>query len=96
MTKLTGVKTDITKDDSSSADQLREAFRGLAGEKVHSFYHRSDWKLILQPYITELDFKFASLPPETVRFLSEVMPVTEQDPDQSDGSSHAYDCKSHD
>jgi len=27
-------QTDITKDDSSSADQLREAFRGMAGEKV--------------------------------------------------------------
>ena len=27
-------QTDITKDDSSSADQLREAFRGMAGDKV--------------------------------------------------------------
>lgn len=27
-------QTDITKDDSSSAEQLREAFRGMAGEKV--------------------------------------------------------------
>jgi hypothetical protein len=33
MQQLTG-QTDITKDDSSSADQLREAFRGMAGEKV--------------------------------------------------------------
>lgn len=28
------IQVDITKDDTSSADQLREAFRGMAGEKV--------------------------------------------------------------
>jgi hypothetical protein len=27
-------QVDITKDDSSSADQLRDALRGLAGDKV--------------------------------------------------------------
>lgn len=47
-----------------------------------------------QPYITDLDFKYASLPPETVRFLSEFMPATQQDADQTDGSPNAYDCES--
>ncbi|WWD18173.1 hypothetical protein CI109_102622 [Kwoniella shandongensis] len=53
---------DLTKDDASSPEQLREAFRGVAGNK---------------PYITDLDFQYAQLPKETVRFLEEVMPIEE-------------------
>ncbi|WWC88137.1 uncharacterized protein L201_003041 [Kwoniella dendrophila CBS 6074] len=56
---------DLTKDDASSPEQLREAFRGIAGDK---------------PYITDLDFQYAQLPKEIVRFLSEVMPE-EVDPE---------------
>jgi hypothetical protein len=35
---LIRVQVDLTKDDSSSPDQLREAFRGMAGEKVGIHY----------------------------------------------------------
>ncbi|OCF43214.1 cofilin [Kwoniella heveanensis CBS 569] len=50
---------DLTKDDASSPEQLREAFRGMAGGK---------------PYVTDIDFQYAQLPKETVRFLEEIMP----------------------
>ncbi|WWC68409.1 uncharacterized protein I206_102336 [Kwoniella pini CBS 10737] len=50
---------DLTKDDASSPEQLREAFRGMAGDK---------------PYVTDLDFQYAQLPKETIRFLFEAMP----------------------
>ncbi|RSH92750.1 hypothetical protein EHS25_008196 [Saitozyma podzolica] len=52
--------TDIMKDDSSSAEQLREAFRGMAGDKA---------------YVTDTDFQQAHLPRETIRILGEVMPI---------------------
>ncbi|WWD05463.1 hypothetical protein V865_003540 [Kwoniella europaea PYCC6329] len=55
---------DLTKDDASSPEQLREAFRGMAGDK---------------PYVTDIDFQYAHLPKETIRFLSEIMPE-EKDP----------------
>ncbi|WVF70936.1 hypothetical protein IAT40_005731 [Kwoniella sp. CBS 6097] len=55
---------DLTKDDASSPEQLREAFRGMAGDK---------------PYVTDIDFQYAQLPKETVRFLEEIMPE-EQNP----------------
>lgn len=51
---------EITKDDASSADQLREAFRDVAGDKG---------------YVTESDLKFANLAPESVRYLAEAMPA---------------------
>jgi hypothetical protein len=88
--KRAHVQTDITKDDSSSADQLREAFRGMAGEKVCSEPLKFADE---QPYVTDLDFKYASLPPEITRFLSEVMPVVEPVEGHTDGSANAYDCE---
>ncbi|BEI94756.1 uncharacterized protein CcaverHIS019_0703370 [Cutaneotrichosporon cavernicola] len=51
---------EITKDDASSADQLREAFRDVAGDKG---------------YVTESDLRFANLSPESVRYLAEAMPA---------------------
>ncbi|ODO11861.1 hypothetical protein I350_00645 [Cryptococcus amylolentus CBS 6273] len=51
---------DITQDDASSPEQLREAFRGMAAEK---------------PYVTDLDFEYAHLPKETMKYLKEAMPV---------------------
>ncbi|TXT04338.1 hypothetical protein VHUM_04105 [Vanrija humicola] len=50
---------EITKDDVSSGDQLREAFRDVGGDKG---------------YVTQQDLKFANLSPDAVRFLSEAMP----------------------
>jgi hypothetical protein len=44
--------------------------------------------------VTDLDFKYANLPPVITRFLSEVMPVVETEGQaHSDGSANAYDCK---
>jgi len=76
---ITDIQVEITKDDASSADQLREAFRDLGGEKG---------------YVTKQDLKFANLPPDTVRFLSEVMP-TVQGEQTEDGQSNVlgYDCE---
>lgn len=59
-------QVEITKDDASSADQLREAFRDLAGDKG---------------YVTKQDLKSANLPPDTVRFLSESMPTVQEGED---------------
>jgi len=48
--------------------------------------------------VTELDFQYASLPPETIRFLEEVMPaLAEDEPDKNgsaNGMTKAFDCKS--
>ncbi|KAF8606856.1 hypothetical protein BDV93DRAFT_488758 [Ceratobasidium sp. AG-I] len=49
---------DITEDQTSPA-QLRDAFRGLAGDK---------------PFVTELDLRAALLPPTAVEYLQQVMP----------------------
>ncbi|CAD6589570.1 MAG: hypothetical protein TREMPRED_005437, partial [Tremellales sp. Tagirdzhanova-0007] len=72
---------DITKDDSSSSDQLREAFRGMAKDKV---------------YVTELDFQHASLPPVMIRFLEQVMPAAmvrhdELESETTNGATRMYD-----
>ncbi|KAL1405125.1 alpha-actinin [Vanrija albida] len=53
---------EITKDDVSSGDQLREAFRDVGGDKG---------------YVTQQDLKFANLSPDAVRFLSEAMPAVD-------------------
>ncbi|OWT40893.1 actin cross-linking [Cryptococcus neoformans] len=77
---------NITQDDASSPEQLREAFRGMAGEK---------------PYVTDLDFEYAHLPKETVRFLQEAMPETSELPEleegmerPANGTTKAYDYNS--
>ena len=86
---------DITKDDSSSSDQLREAFRGMAKDKVRlPLRMRTDDKM----YVTELDFQHASLPPETIRFLEEVMPCStdgngELEKETTNGATRTYDCR---
>ncbi|ORY28583.1 calponin homology domain-containing protein [Naematelia encephala] len=68
---------DITKDDSSSPDQLREAFRSMAGDK---------------PFVTDIDFTQASLPKETIRFLEEVMPLQEgRNPNDENASTRYFD-----
>jgi len=50
---------EITEDQTSS-EQLREAFRGIAHDK---------------PYVTELDLQVALLPPGSLDYLREVMPL---------------------
>jgi len=51
---------DIT-EDQTSPEQLRESFRGIAGNK---------------PFVTELDLRLAQLPVSAVDYLSEVIPST--------------------
>jgi hypothetical protein len=63
----------------------------MAGEKVR--YERPV-EADHQPYVTDLDFKYASLPPEITRFLSEVMPAVDSVDGHADGSANAYDCMS--
>lgn len=73
---------EITKDDVSSADQLREAFRDLAGDKG---------------YVTEQDLKFANLGTETVGFLTSVMPCVETEEEAADAAARKpmFDCEWH-
>ncbi|KAG0704246.1 calponin homology domain-containing protein [Suillus ampliporus] len=51
---------DIT-EDQTSPEQLRESFRGIAGDK---------------PFVTELDMRLAQLPVSAVDYLREVIPST--------------------
>lgn len=75
---------EITKDDVSSADQLREAFRDLAGDKG---------------YVTEQDLRFANLGQETVQFLTSVMPAIDVDEEAPEPQQHEsarkpkFDCE---
>ncbi|KAG8708907.1 hypothetical protein FRC09_000974 [Ceratobasidium sp. 395] len=52
---------DITEDQTSPA-QLRDAFRGLAGDK---------------PFVTELDLRAALLPPTAIEYLQQAIPRRE-------------------
>ncbi|KAG8745851.1 hypothetical protein FRC10_006878 [Ceratobasidium sp. 414] len=52
---------DITEDQTSPA-QLRDSFRGLAGDK---------------PFVTELDLRAALLPPSAIEYLQQAMPRRE-------------------
>ena len=56
-----GFLREIT-EDTTSPDQLLEAFQGLAGEK---------------PYLTEMDLKLAMLPPSSVEHFKAEMPEIE-------------------
>ncbi|KAI0662162.1 actinin-like protein [Cubamyces menziesii] len=54
---------DIMEDQTSPA-QLRESFRGIAGDK---------------PYVTELDLRVAHLPASAIEFLRQAMPSSTND-----------------
>ncbi|SJL07661.1 related to alpha-actinin [Armillaria ostoyae] len=54
---------DIT-EDQTSPEQLREAFRGIASDKL---------------FVTELDLRIAHLPASSVDYLKEVMPIVRND-----------------
>ncbi|KAG9035887.1 hypothetical protein FRB95_010290 [Tulasnella sp. JGI-2019a] len=71
---------DITEDQTSS-EQLRDAFRGIAGEK---------------PFVTEMDLKLAMLPPGAIEYLREAMPPmrtngTSNSPGSNGTHEQAYD-----
>ena len=73
------------EDQTASPDQLREAFRGIAKDKVYNtFFNKNHLcqKLIfffLQPFVTELDLRVASLPAAAIDFLREAMPSGHND-----------------
>lgn len=46
-------------EDQTSPAQLRESFRGIAGDK---------------PFVTELDLRVAHLPQSAIEYLKEVIP----------------------
>lgn len=67
---------DIT-EDQTSPDQLRDAFRGIAKDKVKkslNFYFFAKSQIVPQPYVTELDLRLAHLPPAAIDYLREAMP----------------------
>ncbi|KAF9221592.1 hypothetical protein BS17DRAFT_785019 [Gyrodon lividus] len=53
---------DIT-EDQTSPEQLRESFRGIAGDK---------------PFVTELDMRLAQLPVSAIDYLREVLPSSSE------------------
>lgn len=72
---------DIT-EDQTSPDQLRESFRGIAGDKV-GFIHLVSLvdfiKASLQPFVTELDMRLAQLPAGAIDYLREVLPSSKNE-----------------
>lgn len=71
---------DIT-EDQTTPDQLREAFRGIAADKVCitiEVRYQAD-PALSQPFVTELDLRVAHLPASAVEYLREVMPSTENE-----------------
>ena len=70
------------EDQTASPDQLREAFRGIAKDKVCNpmrfflFKKTTMRKLkrFQQPFVTELDLRIASLPAAAIDFLRQAMP----------------------
>lgn len=70
-----GVQVDIT-EDQTSPEQLREAFRGIAGDKVGMILVHAciETHETFQPFVTELDLRVASLPANAIEYLREAMP----------------------
>ena len=66
------------EDQTASPDQLREAFRGIAKDKVcNRFFDKRPCvrtKPFPQPFVTELDLRIASLPAAAIDFLRQAMP----------------------
>lgn len=70
-------------EDQTSPEQLREAFRGIAGDKVCAQF-MPDMRTLSsvvtstafpQPFVTELDLRVAQLPVSAIGYLREVMPL---------------------
>lgn len=68
---------DIT-EDQTSPEQLREAFRGIASDKVCELFSVNGYVLIKacasQSFVTELDLRVAHLPVSAIGYLREAMP----------------------
>ena len=79
MSNVSGSQVDIT-EDQTTPEQLREAFRGIANDKVNketkSYYRGVLNFYFLQAAVTELDLRVAHLPASAIEYLREVMPTT--------------------
>ena len=74
-------------EDQTSPAQLREAFRGIAADKVSAGGASTDWTVLNdlpQPYVTELDLRVASLPASAIEFLRQAMPSAPNDAGESE------------
>ena len=75
------------EDQTASPDQLREAFRGIAKDKVRNPFFfflikqlvRETKITFTQPFVTELDLRIASLPAAAIDFLRQAMPSGKND-----------------
>ena len=81
------LQVDIMEDQTASPDQLREAFRGIAKDKVcNVFFFCFDKTIVRElinhfhkPFVTELDLRIASLPAAAIDFLRQAMPSGRND-----------------
>ena len=83
--KKIALQVDIMEDQTASPDQLREAFRGIAKDKVCNVFFFDKKGLLRelipfpQPFVTELDLRIASLPAAAIDFLRQAMPSGQND-----------------
>jgi len=76
-------------EDQTSPEQLRDAFRGIANDKVsvtNEIGNRTEVES-LQPFVTELDLRVALLPADSVEYLRQAMP-----PAPNDGEGLDYEA----
>ena len=68
-------------EDQTSPAQLREAFRGIAADKVSRGCGAVPQcaERLSQPYVTELDLRVAHLPTSAIEFLRQTMPSSQND-----------------
>ena len=84
---------DITEDQTSS-DQLRDAFRGIANDKVISAFRKVDPFIderCEQSYVTELDLKVALLPQPAIDYLRAAMPAIQNGAGEGDAKAYDYE-----
>lgn len=84
-----GFLVQIT-EDTTSPDQVRESFRGIASDKVGApLLPRINTPLtmsVLQAFVTELDLRHALVPQSAIDYLLEAMPRY-QPPEKRDASA---------
>lgn len=70
------MEVDIT-EDQTTPEQLRDAFRVLANDKVKSPYIVQATRHLtpIQPFVTELDLRLAQVPGHSIDYLKEAIPL---------------------
>ena len=68
-------QVDIT-EDQTTPEQLRDAFRVLANDKVKCAHTVSTTHRLtpIQPFVTELDLRLAQIPGPSIDYLKEAVP----------------------